>query len=977
MSDPAAPAGSPPAWTSGDVASPASHNVKYGGRSLQSGHRYTWTVRVTTTGGISQLSPVASFSMGILSGAGQKKREIDNNKTDNGMALQQHTTTTNPAPTGGHRGWTGQFIGMPAAAGPPPQEAVAPWFRKTFKMPTTTSTAAASGVNPAAPTSADAFLFVASIGFCEVTVNGVAASEAVLSPSISYLPSRVLYRTYDVAALLRPGKNNTIGLWASAGWADYMSFQWAVPGQFPHAPLVMAELHVANTVVAATDSTWQCRKSTTSRIGNWGDGGFGGDHVDTTLDVPGWDTPEVAALSTAQMAAEAAAAAAVGSTAGAAASTAASPAWAPAAVYRIAANITVSADTMEPTTKHSRVAAVSIDVVEAGDTGDAGGGGEGQITTATATIGAASTNDAPPLLGQNVTVTMAALYTGWFEIANLQPAAPNTTIRFYVSTTEGVASEFSMIDALTVGPNKSSASPYTFRMRFSYHEIRYITVSGLAAPPQLADVTGWRLSSSLERTGVFRSSSALMNTIYDTTVNNYLGLTTGGQTVDCPHRERRGYGGDGHTSYQFALANFGVGSYFTKWARDFADVQLPSGDVPHTAPTVSGGGGPAWSGFVVTLPWEVYRAYGDTSLLANMYPTMQRQLAFYANKTHPADGLLHAWDANKWDFLGDWITPHGSENDPTGAVEVLFNNCYLHYITTLAGRIADVLGKPDEASAYGVRSTKLAAAINAAFYDANTGAYVDQLQTHLLMPLATGVVPAAREASVVLSLEAAIAKTGGHLDTGLTGNYFMTKFFTEGGRNDLMWGITSKTTFPSYGYFLAQNYTTWPERWNVKPCCGDTVSKMHGCYNAVGMWFVQGLAGIDVDFSRQDGYAIVVRAGVDAIVVGGGGGEEGEEGEEALTWASGTRAAPQGSVYSAWSAAPGARFYHNVTVPGNSAAKVLIPGASAADVLEDGKPLPADVKVLGMETVNGVEYVALGVGAGDFAFSSSWAPQSS
>ena len=45
-------------------------------------------------------------------------------------------------------------------------------------------------------------------------------------------------------------------------------------------------------------------------------------------------------------------------------------------------------------------------------------------------------------------------------------------------------------------------------------------------------------------------------------------------------------------------------------------------------------------------------------------------------------------------------------------------------------------------------------------------------------------------------------------------------------------------------------HTTWPERWDVDACCADRVSKMHGCYNAVGMWFVQGLAGIDVDFAR-------------------------------------------------------------------------------------------------------------------------------
>ena len=35
------------------------------------------------------------------------------------------------------------------------------------------------------------------------------------------------------------------------------------------------------------------------------------------------------------------------------------------------------------------------------------------------------------------------------------------------------------------------------------------------------------------QTGGFSSSSALLTSIYDTTVNNYVGLTTGGMTVDC------------------------------------------------------------------------------------------------------------------------------------------------------------------------------------------------------------------------------------------------------------------------------------------------------------------------------------------------------------------------------------------------------------------------------------------------------------
>lgn len=98
----------------------------------------------------------------------------------------------------------------------------------------------------------------------------------------------------------------------------------------------------------------------------------------------------------------------------------------------------------------------------------------------------------------------------------------------------------------------------------------------------------------------------------------------------------------------------------------------------------------------------------------------------------------------------------------------------------------------------------------------------------------------------------------GHLDTGLTGTYFMTKYLMEAGRNDLVFTYANQTTFPSYGYFLAQGYTTWPESWQA----GHGVSKMHGCYNGIGLWFVEGVAGIRVHIS--DEYPVTIRAGVDA-----------------------------------------------------------------------------------------------------------------
>ena len=74
-------------------------------------------------------------------------------------------------------------------------------------------------------------------------------------------------------------------------------------------------------------------------------------------------------------------------------------------------------------------------------------------------------------------------------------------------------------------------------------------------------------------------------------------------------------------------------------------------------------------------------------------------------------------------------------------------------------------------------------------------------------------------------------------------------------------------TYPGYGYFLSQGYTTWPENWNttvIHSHRGPVIpnSKMHGCYNGIGLWFVEGIAGIRVHASESP--PLTISAGVDA-----------------------------------------------------------------------------------------------------------------
>ena len=65
--------------------------------------------------------------------------------------------------------------------------------------------------------------------------------------------------------------------------------------------------------------------------------------------------------------------------------------------------------------------------------------------------------------------------------------------------------------------------------------------------------------------------------------------------------------------------------------------------------------------------------------------------------------------------------------------------------------------------------------------------YLDERQTHAVMPLASGLVPRGLAPKTWAVLEHTLAvRNGSHLDTGLTGTYFMTKLLLDAGRNDLV-----------------------------------------------------------------------------------------------------------------------------------------------------------------------------------------------
>jgi len=258
----------------------------------------------------------------------------------------------------------------------------------------------------------------------------------------------------------------------------------------------------------------------------------------------------------------------------------------------------------------------------------------------------------------------------------------------------------------------------------------------------------------------------------------------------------------------------------------------------------------------------------------------------------------------------------------------------------MTANISVVLGMTNDTARLRTTAKKLYAAINTEFFNANGGYYLDHLQTHLTMALATGVVPFEQILNVLGNLDTAITVTNkGHLDTGLTGTYFMTKFLQENDRNDLVFTYANQTTFPSYGWFLVQGYTTWPEDWAITDV--PEASKIHGCYNSIGMWFMKGILGIQqapiTGFQPRDTsnvLSILIRSGFDC-------GD--------ITWSHGSLDTIFGQVVSSWDFTEGT-LTHNITIPVNGVALVQLPGTALVRMTESGNPVQSAVGVKFMES---------------------------
>ena len=377
-----------------------------------------------------------------------------------------------------------------------------------------------------------------------------------------------------------------------------------------------------------------------------------------------------------------------------------------------------------------------------------------------------------------------------------------------------------------------------FHNRFHHHAFRYVRISGAGVNKAKA----LQISAlNPKEASTFRCSDDRLNQIHDLVQYTLQCLTFSGYMVDCPHLERMGYGGDGNSSTMTLQTMYDVLPTYRNWLRAWAESMDEDGGLAYVAPAFPTGGGPYWSGFIIKAPWRTYLNYGDLQMVETYYDYGKRWLGYV--EQYCVDGLLQPWPDTKkrmW-FLGDWLAPKGVDLGGESILHV--NNCFLSECYGDMEKMAHLLGKNADAQNFAERKAQIQTAIQQRFYHPETRTYANGTPIDQAYALLVGVP---QDAAIIRQvteqlLKDSYGKYNAHIAVGLMGVPIFTEWCVRERQTELMATILRQPDYPGYLDMIHHGATATWESWD-----GER-SRIHNCYNGIGTWFYQAVAGIRPD----------------------------------------------------------------------------------------------------------------------------------
>ena len=681
-----------------------------------------------------------------------------------------------------------QFIGCRTDNG----WAETPMLRTTFEVERT-------DLAPVVGHSVTFSISVVSLGYHEVYVNNIMVGDKVLQPAVSQLDRRALEVTYDITDLVREGDNELM-LWLGQGWGRIYGTP-AVARAVVERTVSDGECGLIYTL-ASTDSTWQATPSPYSYTGSWQPLQFGGERYDARVREH----------------------------------------WRPATIWDAGCQPAIASQEF----KGNRI------------------------------VGGPQPQSVDTLQDGTLLFDFGRVVTGWFQLDCLPiPEGDSITMEY--------------LDHLDAKPPHTETDIYVsdgsgdddihFTNRFHTHSFRYVRVKGAS----VVSARALQISAVDPAGGAtFECSDPRLNAIHDMVKYTLSCLTFSGYMVDCPHIERMGYGGDGNSSTNTLQTLWDVRDTYRQWMRAWQDALDSTGDLPYVAPAFRTGGGPYWQGFIVKAPWRTYLNYGDPLLIYRHYDDMCRWMDYI--EQHSVDGILQPWpdtERHGW-FLGDWAVPDGVDK---GGESVLHaSSCFIAECLADMEQMAHMRGRTTDANRFAARRKLVVDAIHRHFYHPETHTYANGTPLDMAYALLMGVPPDSATAAAVKAqlIKDIHGRYRDHVAFGLMGTPVFTEWCIREREADLMATLLRQPDYPGYlnmmdtecvsalmrqcvsadaaitnaitqfhnnantntiTQFHNNAFTTW-ESWDCGRPGKEDRSRVHNCYNGIGIWFYQALAGI-------------------------------------------------------------------------------------------------------------------------------------
>ncbi len=725
----------------------------------------------------------------------------------------------------------------------------------------------------AAEAPAAARLYVTALGAYEISLNGARVGDARLAPESTDFRRRALYQTHDVTALIRPG-DNVIGAHLGDGW--YASaFAWknerGIFGPPPNRLCAQLELTFADGHREMIIADEGWRTHPSWVLSSEI---YDGETQDLRLRRPGWSAPGF------------------DDTAWAAA-VSAEPPW-----------IAITSQISPPIRETLRLKPVSMNETAPG----------------------VFTCD----FGQN--------FAGWVRVSVSGAAGTEIRLRFAeIVGSDGAVSTENLRGAKAVDTFILAGDGVeVFEPHFTYHGFRYVEISGWPGTPAPEAIEGVVAHSDCAITGDLEIPDPTLDKVWRNSVwsqrSNLFGVPT-----DCPQRdERLGWMGDAQVFWDAAGYTMDVDAFTRRFLGDVRVAQRRTGGFPDVTPyELRWDGSPGWADAGVILPWTLYRKYGDTAAIDEMWDAMVRWMDWIA-----VNNPDHIWREKRGVDYGDWLAVDAVKpGDPTTPKD-LIATAFWAYDAALMAEMAAATGRDEAATAYTELRTRIGKAFVAEFVRDDGGIGNDSQTSHVL-PLRFGLVPEALRAASVERLAADIARRGGKLSTGFLGTPYILDALADNGREDVAVGLLLQTEFPSWGYMVAQGATSMWERWNGDTGDVSMNSFNHYAYGAVTGFLYRRLAGIAPaapGFER-----IVVRPLNDPRLDHGGG----------------RYVSVKGPISTRWRRSPEGGFVLGLDIPPGVTAEVWLPARTGERLLEGGRPAEASTR-------DGALVAEVGSGAYDF-----------